>query len=627
VPIDWSTSHLVFSRPEPGSEAEFRVQQELRFWLQSIRRSQPVSMDSAAIDVQAAPAVRKRRKKKLPIKPDWSFTLGGSGSTVGSGKYPAKFTFFTNNTPDCANDFVVFNTSLAGSSTQASILAYSNLYNNTTCSPDGTPRTQTHSFTNGSTAVGGSGGNTFNITVDPGAVITGSGIPNDTVLTTVGGNAHTGTISKAFTGTTGNVNISILQVPKVLWAYNTNGTVNGVTVAGAVKTSPVLSFGGTQVAFVHAGVSGTAASLVLLKWAASTSQAVTLPGTPTGATAAGYRSCTAPCFTALAFNGGITHLDSNSAPFVDYNSDTLYVGDDTGTLHKFSGVFSGTPAEVTTGGWPVTANLTALSSPVFDFTSGNVFVGNVAGTLARVNALTGAVTTSGALATTIGIQDAPLVDGSAGQVYVFSANNLGNSSVIQLSTSFASADVGNAVSIGASSTTRPIFSGAFDNTYLTSANSGNPTGNLYVCGNAGGNAQLFRVPITTNTMSAPVAITATISNAPATCSPVTEFFKSPNDEFFLSVQASGNTAAAIGCLAGNPGCIVSFATTTTLAAGATTTARANETGGTSGIVVDNISSQTGASQVYFSPLSDGTCATNPNGSTGCAIQASQAALQ
>ena len=47
-------------------------------------------------------------------------------------------------------------------------------------------------------------------------------------------------------------------VPSISWAYNTGGTVT---------TSPILSADGSQVAFMQ--VSGTTASLVLLKWAAS----------------------------------------------------------------------------------------------------------------------------------------------------------------------------------------------------------------------------------------------------------------------------------------------------------------------------------------------------------------------
>jgi hypothetical protein len=51
-------------------------------------------------------------------------------------------------------------------------------------------------------------------------------------------------------------------------------------------------------------------------------------------------------------------------------------------------------------------------------------------------------------------------------------------------------------------------------------------------------------------------------------------------------------------------------------------------GGTSGIIIDNFVSaltEPGASQVYFSTLSDQPCGTSGTG--GCAVQASQSALK
>lgn len=60
--------------------------------------------------------------------------------------------------------------------------------------------------------------------------------------------------------------------------------------------------------------------------------------------------------------------DTASAPFVDYTNDVLYVGDDIGRLHTFSGVFAGTPGEVT-GVFPVAVSTgNVLSPPVYDGT-------------------------------------------------------------------------------------------------------------------------------------------------------------------------------------------------------------------------------------------------------------------
>ncbi len=57
------------------------------------------------------------------IEKDWSETLGNGGS-VGLGHYPATY---TTGGASC-NDFVVFSTGLTGTSSQASIIAFNNIY-------------------------------------------------------------------------------------------------------------------------------------------------------------------------------------------------------------------------------------------------------------------------------------------------------------------------------------------------------------------------------------------------------------------------------------------------------------------------------------------------------------------
>src|SRR5277367_1348734 len=124
-------------------------------------------------------------------------------------------------------------------------------------------------------------------------------------------------------------------VPSTYWAYNTGGTAG---------TSVALSGNGSEVAFVQ--TEGTNAYLVLLKWKASATESASNPLTLTSqATAAAYHTCTAPCMYTIEFNGGAN--DTYSSPFYDFTigSDTLYVGDDNGLLHKFTGVFNGSPTE------------------------------------------------------------------------------------------------------------------------------------------------------------------------------------------------------------------------------------------------------------------------------------------
>jgi hypothetical protein len=63
---------------------------------------------------------------------------------------------------------------------------------------------------------------------------------------------------------------------------------------------------------------------------------------------------------------------------------------------------------------------------------------------------------------------------------------------------------------------------------------------------------------------------------------------------------------------------------TTITSSTAAAATASEAGGTSGIIVDGSSLTPGASQVYFTTLTSGTCGTSGTG--GCAIQASQSGL-
>src|SRR5580700_4747508 len=49
---DWSSHHVVYSKPAPGSDTESTILQDPRYWTQQIRRSQAESAES---DVSAEP--------------------------------------------------------------------------------------------------------------------------------------------------------------------------------------------------------------------------------------------------------------------------------------------------------------------------------------------------------------------------------------------------------------------------------------------------------------------------------------------------------------------------------------------------------------------------------------------
>lgn len=178
-------------------------------------------------------------------------------------------------------------------------------------------------------------------------------------------------------------------VPQAYWAYNLNG--------GLIPTSPVFSQDGTQLAFTGTNGSGIG-HFVLLTWKSSTTETVSspLPLGPLGTFA--YPGCSAPCMTTIALTNGSGNPTDNTASsvFYDYGPDIAWVGDKAGWLHQFHPVFSGVPAEIRTGGWPVQVNPSAvkpaLSNPVHDQVSHKVFVGDMSGFLAQVDDATGAVT-------------------------------------------------------------------------------------------------------------------------------------------------------------------------------------------------------------------------------------------
>jgi hypothetical protein len=492
LPTDWSHRHLIFSRPATAQQFA-QVESDPRYWQQMHRRSLRLALPGYAENSELNAVFHSAAQSTRKLHRDWAEDLG-TGATVGGEIFPAKWSFSTT-TANCGGtttpDYVVFSTGLTGSSSQANIVAYDNLY---------------------------------------------SGCPTGTV-------------------------------PSVYWAYNITDAHIG---SGKILTSPVPSLDGSQIAFVQDN--GISASLILLKWAASTTETVSSPGTATAVGNGSYRGCGAPCMTTidLRAGGGTTTQDTTSSVFYDYTNDIAWVGDSEGWLHQFTGVFKGTPAEVRTGGFPVQMpSHYILSSPVFDRISKTVFVGDYSGFLNRVDATTAAVTQSGELDFGAGIVDGVIADVLRGLVYVFASEdnsaacNAGAddcAGVFQLSTTFAAGDLGTEIVVGTSSfggspLPNPMYDGFFDNAYLESANG---TGNLYVCGNTGANPTLYVVPIQAGTPGTPAVIgtLATAGFSPA-CSPVTDIFtpgatagSAATERLFVSVQ--GNSTAA-GC--GGAGCI------------------------------------------------------------------------
>jgi hypothetical protein len=357
-------------------------------------------------------------------------------------------------------------------------------------------------------------------------------------------------------------------VPSVYWAYD--------TAEGTIQSSPVFSVDGTQLAFVQADGSGNG-ELVLLKWAALSTESIGSPDSLTAVGHSSYFGCSAPCMDTFPLRHGVGNdTDTNSSIFYDYSADTAYVGDDSGVLHQFHPVFKGTPAEVTAGAWPVQVNptnATPLASPVFDSGTGNVFVTDQGGFLYSVTPTAG-VTTSGQLDFSLtndfgpGIVEGPVVNSTAGFVYVFAASDntpgcLGGtahfSGVYELSTTFVALDTGGEATVGCSTTPpatpNPLYVGAFDSTYVNSVAPA-ATGNIYVCGNTGGLPILYQVDAAFNLLGSSTA-GPTIANTTTPCSSVTDVFNpnaspGPAEWIYASVATAGVTT---GC---GTGCIYNF---------------------------------------------------------------------
>jgi len=681
APHDWSHKHLLYTNPDTRDEAARKGTLAFERWKEKSRDprfaaqvARKTRFSKAGDSKPFSPEQLQwaRRFDRNPpaagqaIQRDWSVALG-TGGYGKPGVFPAKFSFDINATPDCTNDFVVFpttgtgttagaNGSFTGSPTAGQTVTITNP--NTGKSVVLTASSSNNAGTNflvGSASV--SATNLAAAIVRNGAIVgvTEAGATRPTVTVTAldpGAGGNRITLADTLTNFTwGSSTLTGGGDPPTtrptIVAFNNlykDPTCAGTTSAGPppywsfntgaafTETSPVLSINGDQVALVQRGGTFGQASLVLLKWSGG-SGTVASPTVPASQTAANYRSCTPlPCMLIIPFsnsarsnNSAPYHTNTNSSPFYDYSNDILYVGDDSGYLHKFTGIFNGTPAEVTTAPWPVAVSAgNELSSSVYDFASGKIFVGSASGattggSLHSIDS-SGAVVTSGRLAmnNSTGIRDAPIVDSNAGRVYAFVGSNTGGTTraaVYQFATNFTSGSTGANQRVGLGAATWTLYSGTFDDAYYTTPG----TGHLYVCGSSTATARrptLWQIPIdSSNVMGTPVT-GPLLTGANANCSPVTEVKNNATDYVYVSVTNNASVVAT-GCTTGSAtiGCIYVYDVT---AGGfGSVTAGLAAPGGTSGVIVDNVSSTSGASQVYYSTLS----------SPGNAIQASQAALQ
>jgi hypothetical protein len=423
--------------------------------------------------------------------------------------------------------------------------------------------------------------------------------------------------------------------PWVAFAYNT------VTqTGGQIETSLVLSEDGTKVAFVES--TGTASYFHVLVLpspiptpGAIPSQVGTVlsPQTPT--------TCTTPtaagCMTTLLIETGATN--SNSSPWVDYGTDTAYVGADNGYLYKITPVFGGgAPALVKDpDNWPVlvsnlTDSNTVLTAPVVDDHSGLIFLGDGSGYLYSVSltnpgnsiAAQQTVGAEGGGAGT-GIVDPPIAvndpaSPAIDQVFAFTgcSNTAAfGGAVVQVPANFTFGTTPAFVNLGSADgkgtcTGNNVHSGTFDNAFWLN---GSATGHMIACGFVSGtktrplipsNPQMYMLPFASFVLTSTGSSTFVIDNTKGDeCSPLTEFYNETTDMMFFGVGNSA-TATPDGFLESSTIGTSSLSTPTCTGAPTSSCVTApSALGGTSGIVIDNEVSD-GGTNIYFSTMAPGS---------------------
>jgi len=399
-----------------------------------------------------------------------------------------------------------------------------------------------------------------------------------------------------YSGTPAASSLCNRTTPTVKFAYYPNSQFHGQN-----SSSPVLSLDGTKVAFVetHFPESGNSSATswlhVLTLGTTGDNGTVTAAVTPGGGTPANNASQVSFIYASAT--------NTRSSPWVDYDSDTLYVGADNGTLYVVHPVFTGTPMvqkSIAVGGTVI------LTSPVFDNTTGNLYVGGNGGALYVVNVNSGAVSSLavGSGTPNNGIYDSPTFDSTGQRVLAISANGVnrqgsGKSAVVVQAqanatgtslSQVARVNVGLGASGGDASVT--LYMGDFDNAYFT-----NPaTGHMLVCGTGPTNTTPYRYLLNFNAAGIiqPGTSAQIVNNVSARCGPVTDYFN-PNvggaggTDFLMW----GVTTSNCGLGGAGLGCVLSLQNETTLKG-------VISRGGASGIIIDNDSTAGQASSIYFS---------------------------
>jgi len=434
-------------------------------------------------------------------------------------------------------------------------------------------------------------------------------------------NLYTGTSSSSCPNGPQTPPTTNLTQPTVMWSYEV-GT-------GPVNLSPVLSLTGSQVAFIESA-SATDAMFDVLTWVSGQGTSATAPATP----GSGGSSIVRLDYTNTTVTGCTANKsgNNNSSPYIDYGSNSAYVGANNGELYRISGVFNGTPAVQ----YCITVNAgTDLTSPVYDSVTNSVFVSDGHSVYAYTPGPSGftkvaSIAVADAAVAGTPIILSPIVDSTNGFVYVFSSADAtdAHSIVSQLNVGLTTQTVAD-IGLPAS---QFMLDGDFDNAYYTSG----PTtgaGTLYACGtqaNNGAKPSLYALSFSSpngllNTTPA-VSDNRNINGAAnpnGSCSPLLDFYDGTNDRLFVG---TGNYNGTTGANLVTEWTVNARIASNTTAPNNTAT---NEWGGTSAFTIDNVSPDPQTSSIYFGTLhAPPTGNTTPCGAGNfCAVKLTQSALQ
>ncbi|MGA8503864.1 MAG: hypothetical protein WB683_20105, partial [Candidatus Sulfotelmatobacter sp.] len=426
VPIDWSSSHVIFTGGYTPDQA-VKTWNEPRAYAQWLLHGNAPA-DSGLIRWRPIPwpipRPISRRHSRGRMKKDWAISLGAAG--VAQGMWPAKYSFNVNAPPSCTADFVVFPVNASTGNTRSQVVG-----------------------TFSTTAVAGTGTVKFTVTPTGGTAVslsltasTGTNTGTDFEVSTAAGTAGAASdatnlaaaINRNLSGTaldrivaiasTANYAVTVytltpgtrvaLTVPTTVTGLTWGGVTAGTNGAqanivafnhlysgsgasqcgltnpefifsyasgvGPVATSPGLSVGGTEVAYVENDPNigailhvltfgsgnteyGTSASCTGNNNGGATlptcATSPVIPGSTSGSTATDFM-LPLGLVAANAATGVAGAVDSFSSPFTDYANDTTYVGDNNGYLYAITPTFNGTPAYA--GNFPVHVNATTPPS-------------------------------------------------------------------------------------------------------------------------------------------------------------------------------------------------------------------------------------------------------------------------